>query len=198
MTMEEVLSHTFKAMNSELGISQHADNQPLWQRRLSTASVFCQALVANNYLTTEQMQRAAQRYRLGASRDGGVIFWQIDESGQLRDGKIMHYHPDCHRDHDRRPTWISYLLRKYGKLPEEWKSEHCLFGLHLLPLLSRKGYGSASFAREWGQGGGLYLQPCDTGDPQRNKVIVEACIRYIEAHPQWRLSLQTHKLIGFK
>ena len=132
MTMEEVLSHTFKAMNSELGISQHADNQPLWQRRLSTASVFCQALVANNYLTTEQMQRAAQRYRLGASRDGGVIFWQIDESGQLRDGKIMHYRPDCHRDHDRRPTWISYLLRKYGKLPEDWKSEHCLFGLHLL------------------------------------------------------------------
>ena len=134
MTMEEVLSHTFKAMNSELCISQHADNQPLWQRRLSTESVFCQALVANNYLTTEQMQRAAQRYRLGASRDGGVIFWQIDESGLLRDGKIMHYHPDCHRDHDRRPTWISYLLRKYGKLPEEWKSEHCLFGLHLLPL----------------------------------------------------------------
>ena len=141
MNMEEVLSHTFKAMNSELGISRHADNQPLWQRRLSTASVFCQALVANNYLTTEQMQRAAQRYRLGASRDGGVIFWQIDESGQLRDGKIMHYRPDCHRDHDRRPTWISYLLRKYGKLPEEWKSEHCLFGLHLLPLLSRRGQG---------------------------------------------------------
>jgi hypothetical protein len=132
MTMEDIFLHTFKAMNSELGISQHADNQPLWQRRLSTASVFCQALVANNYLTTEQMQRAAQRYRLGASRDGGVIFWQIDEPGQLRDGKIMHYHPDCHRDHDRRPTWISYLLRKYGKLPEEWKSEHCLFGLHLL------------------------------------------------------------------
>ena len=132
MNMEEVLSHTFKAMNSELGISQHNDNQPLWQRRLSTASVFCQALMANNYLNTEQMQRAAQRYRLGASRDGGVIFWQIDESGQLRDGKIMHYRPDCHRDHDRRPTWISYLLRKYGKLPEEWKSEHCLFGLHLL------------------------------------------------------------------
>ncbi len=78
MTMEDIFLHTFKAMNSELGISQHADNQPLWQRRLSTASVFCQALVANNYLTTEQMQRAAQRYRLGASRDGGVIFWQID------------------------------------------------------------------------------------------------------------------------
>ena len=26
----------------------------------------------------------------------------------------------------------------------------------------------------------------------------ERCIDYIKEHPQWRLSLQTHKLIGFK
>jgi organic radical activating enzyme len=44
----------------------------------------------------------------------------------------------------------------------------------------------------------LYLQPCDTGNVQKNARITEACIRYIEEHPQWRLSLQTHKLIGFK
>ena len=44
----------------------------------------------------------------------------------------------------------------------------------------------------------IYLQPCDTGDAERNKAITAACIRYIEAHPEWRLSLQTHKLIGFK
>ena len=78
------------------------------------------------------MQRAAQRYRLGASRDGGVIFWQIDEFDQLRDGKIMHYRPDCHRDHDRKPTWTAYLLRKHGQLPKDWNTDHCLFGLHLL------------------------------------------------------------------
>ena len=41
----------------------------------------------------------------------------------------------------------------------------------------------------------LYLQPCDTGDPQRNARIVAACVAYIKQHPQWRLSLQTHKLI---
>ena len=40
-----------------------------------------------------------------------------------------------------------------------------------------------------------YLQPCDTGDAQRNKVITQTCVEYIKAHPQWRLSLQTHKLI---
>ena len=40
-----------------------------------------------------------------------------------------------------------------------------------------------------------YLQPCDTGDVQRNRAITQACVEYIKAHPQWRLSLQTHKLI---
>ena len=44
----------------------------------------------------------------------------------------------------------------------------------------------------------LYLQPCDTGDPARNTAIVRLCVEYIKHHPQWRLSLQTHKLIGIE
>lgn len=43
-----------------------------------------------------------------------------------------------------------------------------------------------------------YLQPCDTGDPARNKAITQACVDYIRRHPHWRLSLQTHKLADFK
>ena len=132
MKIDEVFCHTFKALAHELGHDRPRDTRPMWQRRLSTASEFCRALVACGFLTEEQMQRAAQRYRLGTSRDGGVIFWQIDEHEVLRDGKIMHYRPDCHRDHDRKPSWVSYHLRRSGLLPEDWKSEHCLFGLHLL------------------------------------------------------------------
>ena len=44
----------------------------------------------------------------------------------------------------------------------------------------------------------LFLQPCDTGDPEKNAVIVQECISYIKSHPWWRLSLQTHKLIGIR
>ena len=131
MTMDEVFSHTFKAISKRLD-ERRAEGRRLWQQRLGTASEFCRAVVSNGYLSEEQMQRAAQRYRLGASRDGGVIFWQIDEFDQLRDGKIMHYRPDCHRDHDRKPTWTAYLLRKHGQLPKDWNTDHCLFGLHLL------------------------------------------------------------------
>ena len=132
MKIDEVFSNTFKALRHELGHDKPKDMRPMWQKRLSTESVFCQALVSNGYLTEAQMQRAAQRYRIGRSRDGGVIFWQIDEHEVLRDGKIMYYHDDCHRDHNHKPTWTSFLLRKAGQLPEDWRSEHCLFGLHLL------------------------------------------------------------------
>lgn len=42
------------------------------------------------------------------------------------------------------------------------------------------------------------LQPCDTGDVARNRQMLHDCIAYIQEHPQWRLSLQTHKLIGVR
>lgn len=43
-----------------------------------------------------------------------------------------------------------------------------------------------------------YLQPCDTANPERNQRILAACIDYIKSHPRWRLSLQTHKLVGIR
>lgn len=42
------------------------------------------------------------------------------------------------------------------------------------------------------------LQPCDTGDAERNARILHLCIEYIKQHPQWCLSLQTHKLVGIR
>lgn len=98
----------------------------------STDSSFCRSIVANGFLSEDQMQRAAERYLLGRSDDGGVIFWQIDQENGIRDGKIMFYLDDCHRDHDHAPSWVSYRLRKNGRLSQEWTATHCLFGQHLL------------------------------------------------------------------
>ena len=109
----------------------------MWQQRLGTASAFCRAVVSNGYLTEAQMQHAAQRYRLGVSRDGGVIFWQIDTTGSILDDKIMYYRPDCHRDHDRKPTWTAYLLRKNGRLLKDWNADHCLFGIWITSVECR-------------------------------------------------------------
>lgn len=44
----------------------------------------------------------------------------------------------------------------------------------------------------------MYLQPLDSGEETENAYIMKSCVEYITKHPQWRLSLQTHKLIGIK
>lgn len=41
-----------------------------------------------------------------------------------------------------------------------------------------------------------YLQPCDVNNPQENSRILSETIEYIKQNPRWRLSLQTHKIIG--
>ena len=99
---------------------------------LSTQSPFCQSLVKTGYLTDQQMRHAAERYHLGISKDGGVVFWEIDDSGTVYNGKIMYYQANCHRDKSHTPTWVSAKLKQSGLLPPTTNNPHCLFGLHLL------------------------------------------------------------------
>lgn len=41
-----------------------------------------------------------------------------------------------------------------------------------------------------------YLQPCDTGDVERNKVLQAKLMNYLLSDPRWKLSVQLHKIIG--
>ena len=41
-----------------------------------------------------------------------------------------------------------------------------------------------------------YLQPCDTGDPEKNQLIIQQCVEYIKKNTIWTLSLQTQKVIN--
>lgn len=43
-----------------------------------------------------------------------------------------------------------------------------------------------------------FLQPLDTGDTAKNKTILTHCFNYLLEHPLWRMSLQTHKLMGIR
>lgn len=43
-----------------------------------------------------------------------------------------------------------------------------------------------------------YLQPLRTGISRTDEAITAACVAYVKAHPQWRLSLQTHQLAHFQ
>lgn len=43
-----------------------------------------------------------------------------------------------------------------------------------------------------------FVQPCDTGDKERNKAIMQQCVEFIKKNPKWRLSLQTQKILNVR
>lgn len=40
-----------------------------------------------------------------------------------------------------------------------------------------------------------YIQPCDTGDAEKNAAIINKTIEYVKNNPQWKISLQTQKIL---
>lgn len=91
-------------------------------------------LSLGRWLTPEQYARAVALYRLEARPDGGIIFWQIEPGGRCRDGKVMYYLPDGHRDRSpsRHPTWMSTRLSAAEREALRARPQ-VLFGQHLLP-----------------------------------------------------------------
>lgn len=163
---------SFKAIRKELYERSFTLYHPasMVNRSLSVNSQFCQAVVHAGYLSFRQMVNATIRYRLGASKNGGVIFWQIDHEGRPHDGKIMYYQPDCHRIKDMNATWVSYLLaRREGRKKGEYTTSHCFFGLHL--LFSPPEIGGAR--------GGLAKRPIAIVEAEKTAVILS------EHYPQY-------------
>lgn len=82
----------------------------------------------------EQIIRVTGDYALGATKNKGVIFWQIDTKGKVRTGKVMKYdNATGHRIHDNGVNWIhSVLMRNKGKRSADYNLRQCLFGEHLL------------------------------------------------------------------
>ncbi len=98
----------------------------------SQPNSFLTSVVNAGILSQEEAKAAADLFRLGTTKKGEVIFWQIDAQGQLRDGKVMKYDKHCHRCKDEKLAvdWVSHKFRFQKLLPMDWKYTHCLFGLH--------------------------------------------------------------------
>lgn len=90
----------------------------------------------------ERLELALQLYNVGTSKDGGVIWWQIDEGMVVRTGKKMLYNPNTGKrlKDDQGNSigfnWIHSMMQKQGKFQdtetERWEMVQCLFGEHLL------------------------------------------------------------------
>ena len=42
----------------------------------------------------------------------------------------------------------------------------------------------------------LLIQPMDSGSDSANLANIEAATEFVQANPKWRLSLQSHKILG--
>ena len=139
MKLSEILTPSFRSIGKMLGMVIEVFDgrlviyKPMWSKALSSESTFCRTMVVNGFLTQQQMEHATRQYRLGATKTGRVIFWQINEHEEIYEGKVMSYLPDGHRDKRHNPTWVGHLLsvrHGWGRL----SPRHCFFGLHLLCL----------------------------------------------------------------
>ena len=97
MTWNDVFCNTFKALSEELGLPPAVKS--LVELCRADDADFCQEVVAKGWLSEAQMAHAAERYRLGKSKNGKPIFWMIDERGIVRDGRIG-------------DTWVSMIFKR--------------------------------------------------------------------------------------
>ena len=91
-----------------------------------------------DYIQQKRVEEVLKDYHVGHGKNGHTIFWQLDERGEVRTGKMMKYRPDGHRD--KQATWnfdwIHSALFRDRRLTQwdEDKQEAQLtfFGMHLL------------------------------------------------------------------
>lgn len=113
----------FRPLAMDYVVKSHSTRSRLWQ--------WVQGDVAQRLsLTAERLRQVFDDYMVGATRQGDVIFWQIDQGGRVHGGHIMHYGADGHRQGFQ--GWTHIPLIREGVLPLDWQLYQCLYGEHLL------------------------------------------------------------------
>ena len=119
--------------------------------------------IAWDTVQRKRVEEMLAAYCVGHGKKGHTIFWQLDEQGRLRTGKMMKYYPPGHPNFghkDKESSWkfdfIHATLSKHWDAEKrEWTDEppypyphiydpskqemkQCLFGMHLLNRYKRK------------------------------------------------------------
>lgn len=95
-------------------------------RSLNTENNFIEFLT--KYFPLIDVARTINKYRIGDTKDGKIIYWQIDKEGKIRTGKMMLYCPQTGKRVKDQPNVFDWVHR-YMKKP--FQLEQCMFGLHI-------------------------------------------------------------------
>ena len=79
-----------------------------------------------DYIQRARVEAILTDYHVGHGKNGHTIFWQIDEIGKVRTGKMMKYRTDGHRD--KQASWSfdfihSVLSKHWDAERREWTDE---------------------------------------------------------------------------
>lgn len=96
-------------------------------KSLKTDNYFIHFL--SQYFNPLELAYTIDKYRIGDTKDGKVIYWQIDDMGRVRTGKMMLYNPDTGRRVKNEKNSFDWAHR-HVKNP--FQLEQCLYGLHLI------------------------------------------------------------------
>lgn len=102
---------------------------------LNNNNIFTNFLIA--LFGKERAEILADKYHIGTTKSGEVIFYQVDLQGNVRSGKVMKYTliaststssgQDCKRDKSVNPNWVHTKLKL-----KNFNLNQCLFGEQLL------------------------------------------------------------------
>jgi hypothetical protein len=86
----------------------------------------------NKRFGVEKTDRLIEKYLIGDSDNwnGATVFWQIDQCGKIRSGKVMLYNPETGKRVKEPYSHLTWI-HKVSKL-ENFTLEQCYYGVHLL------------------------------------------------------------------
>jgi len=93
------------------------------------------------HFSRDKIEKAMRNYALGATKNGSVIFWQIDIKGNVRTGKIMQYNPATGkriRHKSGAINWVHNILKRRDPNYTNFNLDQCYFGEHLLKFYPNK------------------------------------------------------------
>ncbi len=110
------------------------DSLPVVHLERTLVNYECNGLV--EFLLTRldpsAVNQAVTRYLIGTDGER-CVFWQIDQQGRIRTGKLIAYNPTTgKRRKEANASWLHSELKKRGALPESFELGQCFFGEHLL------------------------------------------------------------------
>jgi hypothetical protein len=99
--------------------------------------VFLCSIFDLDNLESPTIQRLMSDYCFGHTKNGSIIYWQLDGRNRIRTGKIMQYDPSTGKrvkdvTSPGRIDWVHAKLKRDGILPDDFNLVQCLFGEHLL------------------------------------------------------------------